>query len=159
MRILALDCATTTGYAFTSEKDSPVSGIANFALRRGESPGMRFLNFSYFLTNAVLTAAPDLVVFEQSHHRGGAATEVCVGMTTRVLEICALYGFEHAPIHSRELKKWATGKGNASKEDMQMEAAKRFPHYDSSKDKGGDEADALLLLAYATERWSNEGSA
>jgi hypothetical protein len=31
----------------------------------------------------------DLAIYEQAHHRGGAATEFCVGLTTRVVEFAA----------------------------------------------------------------------
>ena len=41
MNILSLDMATTTGWA--SNIHGRRSGVIEFALKRGESPGMRFL--------------------------------------------------------------------------------------------------------------------
>lgn len=150
MRMLALDCATTTGWAACDDIGIR-SGTANFALKRGETAGIRFMKFNAWLDTQAERLLPEVCVYEQSHHRGGAATDVGVGFTTRVQEMGARHGIECCPVHTAALKKFATGRGNASKPEMQARAAELFPHYDPEKDPGADEADALLLLHWGME--------
>jgi Holliday junction resolvasome RuvABC endonuclease subunit len=153
MHIVALDCSTSTGWAVLRDSETPTSGVQKFQLARNESAGMRFIAFRSFLIRLLGANKGAIVVWEQAHHRGGAATEVCVGMTTRVMEIAAMFDMNCAPIHSREVKKWATGNGNASKELMQKAAAEKFDSYNPDTDPGADEADALLLGAFAQWKW------
>jgi Holliday junction resolvasome RuvABC endonuclease subunit len=83
---------------------------------------------------------PELIVYEQAHHRGGAATEVCVGMSTRVMEVAAQNDIEYSSCHTATLKKWATGKGNADKKAMIKRA---YEFVDEVIDD--NHADAILL--------------
>ena len=146
MKILALDLATKTGWALRSNGHVE-SGVQVFDLKRGESPGMRFVRFRRWLYQMLESfEAGDVVAFEQAHHRGGAATQLCVGMSTRVLEACAELGLEHTSVHSATLKKFATGSGRASKEEMLATARARWPEV-----KTHDEADARHLLQYVVE--------
>lgn len=106
---------------------------------------MRFLEFRVWLKGLVETLQPDVIVYEQAHHRGGSATELCVGLTTRIQEVAAECGAEYRACHTATLKAWATGKGTASKEEMMKvagELLKREPVDDN-------ESDAVLLLAWA----------
>lgn len=171
MRILALDLATKTGWALWDGARME-SGVQDFTKQRGESNGMLFLKFNRWLHCigcynqglTSITANVDLVVFEQAHHRGGAATEIAVGLMTRVLEFCARYGIEHSSVHSMTLKKWATGKGNADKELMKVAAALRRHQISGAPAMKAivqamaalmddNEADAILLLGYAMEKF------
>jgi Holliday junction resolvasome RuvABC endonuclease subunit len=94
---------------------------------------------------------PILIAYEQAHHRGGAATEVGVGLSTRVQEVAALLDIPHyVAVHTATLKKWATGKGTASKDEMKA-AARRLWGVEPST---FDEADALCLLAYARDTYA-----
>lgn len=145
MRILALDCGTKTGWS-TNINGNIESGVAEFAVKRGESPGMKFLMFTSWLRKMLEITKPELVVFEQSHLRGGFASDILVGMVTRIQEQCVEKKIEYASVHSASLKKFATKKGNASKEDMIIEAKRRYPKIKIIDD---NHADALMLLTYA----------
>jgi len=146
MNILALDMATKTGWAALFD-GKVISGVQNFKLKRGESPGMLFLRFRAWLRDVrELTDRIDLVAYEQAHHRGGAATQVCVGLMTDALAFAAEIGAEAMPVHTGTLTLWATGKGNASKA-MMIEAAKARG-YNPEDD---NEADALLILEHAID--------
>lgn len=103
---------------------------------------MRYLKLLARL-NAVRAAFPDVgaVYYEQAHHRGGAATEYAVGCVTHVQAWCAEHGIEHGARHTAEIKRHATGKGNADKEAVM--AAMRAAGYAPADD---NEADALALL-------------
>ena len=109
MKILALDLGTTTGWA-TNHPES--SGTENFQHKREESPGMRFLRFKVWLEEVLSMVEPDLVVFEQAHHRGGAATAVAAGLVAHTLTLCAERSLEHSSFHSATIKKHAVGKGS-----------------------------------------------
>ena len=80
MNILAIDAATKTGWA--SNIFGRRSGITEFALKRGESPGMRFLRCRAWLNEMwkLLGGQIDVICYEQAHHRGGAATACCEGL-------------------------------------------------------------------------------
>jgi len=174
VNILALDLALTTGWAAYSDGMID-SGIALFDVGRDESKGLRTIKLGKFLAEIHGNVGFDLIVFEQSHHRGGSATASAERFIGKLLEFCVLQGIEHKPVHTGTLKKFAAGRGNAGKADMIEAAAnlgKRLPEFQRAADdfmaryndwcdkakpnkaqvEGSpfsDEADALCLLAYA----------
>lgn len=150
MNILALDTGTVTGWALKSEELGYFTGAQDFAHdAKRESPGMRFLRFVKWLSMMVEEYQIKLVVYEMAHHRGGAPTVVGVGFMTHVLSTCANLGVEHQSVHSGTLKKFATGKGNANKDEMRAALPTRWPGRNPADD---NECDALWLLAYAEDR-------
>lgn len=149
MNILALDCGTKAGWA--SEVDGRVeSGVQDFSLKRGESKGIRFLRFNTWLKIMLELIKPHIVVYEMAHLRGGHATEILVGMTTRIEEFCESKNIEYSSVHSAMLKKFSTGSGKANKEDMMKAAALKFGRAIDSD----DEADALLILEWAKQEFT-----
>lgn len=147
LKILALDLGTKTGWAIspTQDKDRVYSGVQDFSLKRGESPGMRFLRFDRWLYMFIAENDPDIIVYEMPHHRGGAATAVLGGLVGILLKACAETNTEHTTIHSMTLKKYATGSGKASKEEM----IKKASIYFNKQVQDNNEADALLIWAWA----------
>ena len=142
--VVALDCGTRTGWAITADLRPPEHGVEEFTLERGESPGMRFRRFRLWLEQCLDLEWGDLVIFEQAHHRGGAATELCVGMTTRVMEFAASRYADYKAVHSGTLKRHITGKGNANKGAV-IEAVNRRFNLQVTDD---NEADALAMIAW-----------
>lgn len=152
--ILALDLATKTGWALLDRSGNMTSGVQEFDLRRGESKGMRFLRFRKWIREMFTLGElgqnfskedPGLVVYEQPHFRGGHACELLVGLSTNVIAETAQVGLEHLAVHTGSLKKFATGKGNAGKEEMILKSKEFFPEIEILDD---NHADALLLLKY-----------
>jgi len=152
--LLALDLSTKTGWALLDRSGVFTSGVQEFDLKRGESKGMRFLRFrKWFKEICVLgelgkqfsTTEPGLVVYEQPHFRGGHACELLVGLSTNVLAEAAQFSLEHLAVHTGSLKKFATGKGNAGKDEMIVKAKEFFPQTAIIDD---NHADALLLIKY-----------
>ena len=147
MRILALDFGSTTGYAIGTAHGLTIhtSGTWNIAPRRGDSPGMRYIYLRRKFEE-VLGAYPDLslVVYEQAHMRGGAATSYAMGCEATLQAWCAEKGLEFTTVHSATLKKFATGKGNSKKPEMMVAATKRGWTFADD-----NEADALWILDYA----------
>jgi Holliday junction resolvasome RuvABC endonuclease subunit len=144
MNFFALDIATKTGWA--TNIHGKRSGTVEFAVKRGESPSMRFLRCRAWLNEmwGLLNGKIQLIAYEQAHHRGGAATAVCVGLATEVQAFAAEHDIELMPVHTATLKKFATGNGRASKSDMIRAASAR-----GWNPQNDNEADAALLLEYA----------
>lgn len=152
MNILALDLGTNCGWALIEHRGIE-SGVQVFDLKRGESPGMRYVRFRRWLSDAairrdgILSIYPAIIVYEQTHHRGGAATEVGAGFATRVQEFCAEHGIEHAAVHSATLKKFTTGSGRGDKTAMRDAAIGKG--WVAPPVTDDNEVDALCLLHYA----------
>lgn len=147
MNLLALDLATTTGWALR-EHGQVVSGVQTFDVKRGESPGMRYLRLARWLEE--IGARSELIVYEQvvpapAKFGGASAREIAYGMAAHVQRYCAARGIEHAPVYPSSLKKWLTGRGNAGKPDMVAAVARRWG-YAILDD---NHADALALLHFA----------
>lgn len=147
MKILALDLATKTGYAMN---DPDISGTENFGLRRGESPGMRYLRFVSWLEEIIAKSRPDIIVAEEAHHRGGAATEVAAGFATHMQSTCAKHGVNHTTRHTGSIKKHATGKGNAGKDEMMAAFVKKW----GVAPKDDNHADAMWLLDMVNQEFN-----
>ena len=159
--IIGLDLSTSTGWALRDRLGTISSGVQKFELARGDSVGMRFLRFRKWLldkiqcvagdgTTQYYTNAVDLIAVERAHHRGGAATALCVGLSTVVLEEAARLNIETTYVHTATLKKFLTGNGRASKEEMIQEATSRFSKkHLQGRIIGDDEADALGILEWA----------
>lgn len=142
MKILSLDLATRTGWATNSPE---CSGVDVFDVRRGESPGTRYLRFTSWLREKIRIIEPGIIVYEQAHHRGGAATEIAAGFSTHLQSTCAELGVEFASVHTATVKKFAGVKGNAPKEVMMAAYRGKW-----GKDPIDDnECDARWILEYA----------
>ncbi|MBW1812153.1 MAG: hypothetical protein JRJ39_00395 [Deltaproteobacteria bacterium] len=143
--IMALDLGRQTGWSVL-QNEVITLGTENFPLVRGESPGMLYLRFGGWLEKMydIMMQQLGMVIYEQAHHRGGAATQVGVGLQTKVMEFCAKYEIECMTVHTATLKKFSTGNGAAGKETM-IEAAKAK----GQSPQNDDEADAFLMLEYA----------
>lgn len=108
-----------------------------------------FLRFRTWLSGMMKNII--FVAYEQAHHRGGAATEICVNLTGRVQELCADRSIEFTTVHSGTLKKWACGSGKAEKDQMKKAAALHIgrPPIDDN------EADAILIGLMVWEEYGN----
>jgi Holliday junction resolvasome RuvABC endonuclease subunit len=144
MNIFALDLATKTGWS--TNIHGRRCGVIEFPIKRGERPGMRFLRCRAWLNEMwrLLDQQIEIIVYEQAHHRGGAATACCVGLVTEVQAFAAEHDIELMPVHTATLKKFSTGSGRASKQDMVKTAKER-----GWNPQDDNEADACLLLEYA----------
>jgi len=156
MQILAIDASSKTGWCLLDETGKIIeSGVQSFEKRRGESNGLVFLRFRNWLGKLIefRPGGAQLLVYERAHMRGGAATELCVGLQTRVQELAAEKMIESLPVPSTTLKKWATGSGHANKVAMIL-AAKQYLGRNPEDD---NEADAVLLARYAYDQYGNGG--
>ena len=144
--ILALDLGTCTGWAVLPRSGRIASGVAEFRPGRFQGAGMAFLRFEKFLADLNRDAGPfDAVVFEEVRsHAGTLAAQVYGGFLAHLTAWCERKAAPYLGVPVATIKRHATGKGNAPKEDVihAMRAQGFLP-------KDDNEADALALLAWA----------
>ena len=148
MTIFALDLGTQTGWALTSRDGSITSGSQSFKPQRFEGGGMRFLRFKRWLTDIKqCNDGIDQVVFEEvRRHAGVDAAHAYGGFMGQLTAWCEHHQIPYQGIPVGTIKKHATGKGNASKDEMvtSVRARGHTPTDDN-------EADAIALLYLAIE--------
>ncbi len=155
MRILALDLATRTGWALWSGGyRTEISGVQDFTLQRGESPGMRFIRFEAWLCRmlddrAAATVPVEVIVYEMPHMRGGAATTILVGLEVLTQKVAASRGIEFSKIHGASVRKRVLGSGKPGKDASVAWAWSHLgrPPIDDN------EADALMVLEWARQEF------
>lgn len=146
--ILALDLGTTTGWALQHLDGSIISGTESFKPQRFEGGGMRFLRFKRWL-NELLSASHciNAVYFEEvRRHAGVDAAHAYGGFMGQLTAWCEYQNIPYQGVPVGTIKKHATGKGNAGKEEIV--AAMKARGYQPDDD---NEADALALLHWAIE--------
>jgi Holliday junction resolvasome RuvABC endonuclease subunit len=155
MNILALDIGICTGYAIYSIHGAGIrntttilSGVKTFEFKRGDSPDIRFLKFQRWVKYVVKTYDIKFIIYEKPFLRGGAASDFLKGFMLIIRMVAVECGASYKGIMGTTLKKYATGNGRASKEDMVLTASQRY-----GKVKDDNQADALHLLAYARENY------
>jgi Holliday junction resolvasome RuvABC endonuclease subunit len=144
--MLALDLGTRTGWALLSVDRTITSGSEIFKPGRFEGGGMRFLRFKRWLTEIKQsTDGLDAVYFEEvRRHAGVDAAHAYGGFMAHLTAWCEHHQIPYQGVPVGTIKKHATGKGNAGKEDMVVAMrARGFLPVDDN------EADALALLHWA----------
>lgn len=146
--ILALDLGTTTGWALAQTDAQITSGSQSFKPQRFEGGGMRFLRFKRWLTDIKQCSTDiSLIVFEEvRRHAGVDAAHAYGGFMGQLTAWCEHHQIPYEGVPVGTIKKHATGKGNASKE--QMIQAMQARNHSVADD---NEADALALLYWAIE--------
>lgn len=146
--ILALDLGTHTGWALLHRDGSIVSGTEHFKSQRFEGGGMRFLRFKRWLNELLhVSDCIQAVYFEEvRRHAGIDAAHVYGGFMGHLTAWCEHHNIPYLGVPVGTIKKHATGKGNAGKDDMIAAAARRG--FTPAND---NEADALALLHWAIE--------
>ena len=146
--ILALDLGTHTGWALHQRDGTVTSGTEHFKPGRFEGGGMRFLRFKRWLTELLAASgALNAVYFEEvRRHAGVDAAHVYGGLMAHLTAWCEHHNIPYQGVPVGTIKKHATGKGNAAKEEMLAAASRRgYAPIDDN------EADALALLHWAVE--------
>ena len=144
--ILALDLGTTTGWALRGNDGHITSGSESFRPQRFEGGGMRFLRFKRWLTEVKNTGdGIDCLHFEEvRRHVSTDAAHAYGGFLATLTAWCEHHQIPYQGVPVGTIKKHATGKGNAGKEDVI--AAIRARGHNPVDD---NEADALALLNWA----------
>ena len=142
MNILALDLGTKCGWARNFD-----SGVWDLKPSTHESAGERYRKFKSYLLDALPNVSQ--VVYEEVHaHIGVEAAHVYGGLVAILQCTCIEYSVEYKGVAVQTIKKHATGKGNAKKDDMIVAATLKFPKINVLDD---NHADALHLLDFAQQ--------
>jgi Holliday junction resolvasome RuvABC endonuclease subunit len=145
LKILALDPATHCGWAINHD----LYGVWNLAAKRDESVGMRLIRLRAKLQEIIQSEHINLVVFERPGGMFKAAIIVQSEIQGQIKTVCEDAHIEYRAYSSTEIKKFATGKGNAGKPAM-IKAAKDKLGYPGDND---NEADALWILELAKSEY------
>jgi Holliday junction resolvasome RuvABC endonuclease subunit len=135
MKILALDIATKTGW-----KTETASGVWDLKPNRGESEGMRVVRFKSKVREIIDLEGIQIVSYERPAGLHKSSIIVASEMIGVLKDLCIELGVELACYSATEIKKFATGKGNANKDKM-IEAAENLEY----KPQDDNEADAIFL--------------
>ena len=147
--ILALDLGTTTGWALRPTGGPIAHGWISLKGGRYEGGGMRYLRFSRWL-NEIYGTAGDInaVYFEEvRRHASTDAAHVYGGLMATLTAWCESRNIPYQGVPVGTIKKHATGKGNAGKDDI-LAAMQALGHPVTDD----NEADALALLHWALEQ-------
>ena len=144
--ILALDLGTTTGWALRGSDGAITSGSAGFRPQRFEGGGMRFLRFKRWLAELKdMTGGIHALYFEEvRRHVSTDAAHAYGGFLATLTAWCEHHQIPYQGVPVGTIKKHATGKGNASKDDV-LSAMRALGHAPTDD----NEADALALLRWA----------
>jgi Holliday junction resolvasome RuvABC endonuclease subunit len=147
--ILALDLGTTTGWALRPTGGPIAHGWMSLKGGRYEGGGMRYLRFSRWLHEIYGTAGDiNAVYFEEvRRHASTDAAHVYGGLMATLTAWCESRNIPYQGVPVGTIKKHATGKGNAGKDDM-LAAMQALGHPVTDD----NEADAIALLHWALEQ-------
>ena len=144
MAILALDLGTSCGWALElATKTAPlVSGCWDLRPGKFDGGGMRFVKFRNQLNLLHDANRISQVVYEGvRRHLGVDAAHIYGGLMAHLQSWCEDKSIPYAGVSVQAIKKFATGKGNASKDEVT--AAVESWGFRPCND---DEADAIALL-------------
>ena len=114
MKILALDIASKTGW-----RTETSSGVWDFnKQKRGDSYGMRLIRFKSSVREIFDLEKIDIVVYERPAGMFKSSIIVASEMIGVLIALCEERGIQYTAYSATEIKKFATGKGNAKKQDM-----------------------------------------
>jgi Holliday junction resolvasome RuvABC endonuclease subunit len=117
MKILALDIATHCGWCTET-----AHGVWDLSIKRDESSGMRLIRFKHKLKEIFKLEEITLVAFERTSGQHKNALIVQAELHGVLKSLCEESNIDYRAFSASEIKKFATGKGNAKKADM-IEAA------------------------------------
>jgi Holliday junction resolvasome RuvABC endonuclease subunit len=140
--LLALDLATNTGFCTRS-----VSGSWNLAPRKNESAGMRLIKLKASLKDICQAENIGLIVFEGAVTYGKFPNHVGVELQGVLKLFCEENAIEYKSYMPTEIKKFATGKGNAKKDQMIKAAQEKF----GLTTNDDNQADAVCLYYLAKQ--------
>jgi Holliday junction resolvasome RuvABC endonuclease subunit len=138
--VLALDVATITGFATAT-----ASGVWNLTPKRDESSGMRLIRFKSKLAEMVAQHGIKCIIFERTAGQHKAPIIVQSELHGVLKLFCEEQKIEYKAYSAAEIKKFATGKGNANKIQM-IAAAKEKYGIEINND---NQADALHIYHFA----------
>lgn len=143
MKILAIDPGARCGWAHSSG----ASGVWDLSIRRDESGGMRLIRLRGKLAEIQAFVGLDVIVFEAARHAAPGmqgALVVQAELQGQIKAWCEEARVDYRGYSPAEIKRHATGKGNANKAKVLSAAQEHWPGI-----MDHNEADARWLLDLA----------
>lgn len=137
MNVLSLDIASLTGWAL----DTQVYGTWDFKTLKDESMGMKLIRFKAKLKEVHEVEKLDIIIYERPAGKHANSMIHQAKLIGVVEKFCEDNGIDYKAYSASEIKKFATGKGTASKTEM-IKAAKTKYGYTGNDD---NEADAIHM--------------
>ena len=146
--VLALDLATTTGWALQLAGGKIESGTVSFRPSRFDGGGIRYLRFRGWLDGIAADAGDISAIYfeEVRRHVGTAAAHVYGGLLATVSSWCEQRSIPYQGVPVGTIKRFIAGKGNADK--AAVIAAVRARGFTPADD---NEADAIAILLWSIE--------
>lgn len=145
INLLALDIATETGWCTEIVKGHIVSGVWDLTPRKNESKGIRLIKFKASLHEVCKSESINLIVFEGAVSYSKFPNHVGVELQGVLKLFCEENGIEYRSYMPTEIKKFASGKGNAKKDVMIQIAQTKY----GMQGNNDNEADAICLYHLA----------
>lgn len=146
-KILAIDQASNCGWCCGDN----LYGCWDFRTRKDESAGMKMIRFRSKLREVIEAERIELVVYERVAGQHAAAIIHSAKMVAIIETMCEELGIQYIAYSAGEIKRFATGKGNANKLAM-IEAAKKKHGYEGDND---NEADAIFIYQLAKANYNH----
>jgi hypothetical protein len=146
--ILALDLATTTGWALRSPDGRIDSGTVSFRPSRYDGGGIRYLRFRGWLEGIANDAGSIGVIHyeEIRRHISTDSAHVYGGLLATLTSWCEQNSIAYQGVPVGTIKRFIAGKGNADKQAVIAAVRERgFSPIDDN------EADAIAILLWAIE--------
>lgn len=144
--VLGLDLATQTGWAYFDDHNR-LGGVWDLSPGKDQSRPVRLHRLWRYLND--LNISLDVVAYEQPGSLHGAARKILPALQG-VAELWAFQkGFDIETYTPSQVKKFATGNGRASKEEMMEAAEKEWPGVVIVRH---DQADAMWVAELALNR-------
>lgn len=144
--VIGIDPGTHCGYAaLYVDSRIPMAechGTWDLAGKRHDGSGMRYLRLRRELVALIRIARPAALAYEEvRRHAGTSAAHVYGGCVAVITSVCEELGVPYQSVPVGVVKRHATGKGNACKDDMMHAADERWRVALDSD----DHADALWI--------------
>jgi hypothetical protein len=164
VNVLALDCATRTGYAHGLAGQPPRSGAVR--LKRPDEPvQVAWQNAGFFLRDMFVMDKPDLLVIEAPMHPAGQKSPDAVvlqwGVVAVVSFIAKAYDIRLEEVNAQTVSKHFTGKARWSAQEGGRKAKKlatvqraKLLGYLPEDCADEDRADACAVFDFACARWA-----
>lgn len=149
VNILALDLATTCGWAYSTRNGTIRSGREKFSAGRNPHAGYRWVLMRTWLNDVSREVGGfQTVYFEEVKQRfvSNLAARAYCGYLAILEAWCAANNVPMVGVGVGTVKKHWTGFGNADKDAMVIEARRR-----GFNPRDDNEADALAILSYAVK--------
>lgn len=121
MKIVALDPAGITGYCTNSS-----SGIWDCKPKPYQSTGIKFLTLQKRLKEVLESEGIDLIAYEKPSGQHFTGVRSHANFEGAILTFCESNNLDYKNYTASEIKKFATGKGNAGKPLMVSSAEEKY---------------------------------